>query len=229
MKKIILFSIVLLFSGFAGFSQATDDAGLWATFNIDKKVSDKFSLFATEEFRLRENFTRVNLFYTDLGVEYHAAKWLKASLSYRLIEKQIIDDSYSYRHRVMLDLTFKKKFGRLAISYRNRTQREVRNVQSSENGYLPEWYSRNKVAIKYDVEGKRIAPYIACELRYQIHNPRMVDGDGLWSRARYVAGFDFKVNDKNTLGAYYLIQKEWNIAAPQNLWIVGVEYSISLD
>jgi hypothetical protein len=225
MKKSFICAFFLL-SFSAGFSQVINDAGLWATFNIDKKLSEKFSVFATEEFRLRENFSKVNLFYTDLGVEYRPAKFLKVALAYRLIEKQIFDESYSYRHRIMLDLTFKKKFGNLAFSYRHRLQREVRNIRTSEDGFMPEWYSRNKFAVKYDAG--RINPYIAAEFRYQIHNPRMVENDHIWHRDRYIAGVDYKVNDRNTFGLYYLIQREHDVASPQNLYIVGLEYSISL-
>ena len=225
-KKINLLFIVIA-TVTKGFGQATDDAGLWATFNLDKKLHDKFSLFLTEECRTRENFSRINLFYTDLGAEYRPAKFLKVALSYRLIEKNLIDESFSFRHRVMLDITLKKKVGNFVLSYRNRTQREVRDVNSSELGYLPEWYSRNKVTVKYDFD-KPVTPYVATEWRYQISNPRDMNGDGIWSRARFVAGLDYKKSDKHTFGLYYLVQREFNIAAPQNLYIVGLEYSLSL-
>jgi hypothetical protein len=226
MKKIVL--LIIMFGLTYGLvAQTTNDAGLWATFNIEKKLNEKISLFATEEFRLRENFTRVNLFYTDLGVEYRPAKVLKVALAYRLIEKNLIDDSYSYRHRLMLDITLKKKFDKFVLSYRHRLQREVRNIYTSEDGFLPEWYSRNKFTVKYDTD-KAIVPYIAAEFRYQIRNPRQVESDGLWHRNRYFAGLDYKVNDKSTFGLYYLVQQEYNVSAPQNLYIVGIEYSLSL-
>lgn len=227
MKKPVILIFCSLLISTSAFSQATEDAGLWSTFNLDKKLNDKFSLFMTEEFRLRENFTRVNLFYTDLGVQYQLAKFLKIALAYRLIEKNLIDDTYSYRHRVMLDITLKKKIGSFAVSYRQRLQREVRNIQTSESGFMPEWYSRNKLAIKYDL-GKPITPYIAAEFRYQINNPRLVEANRLWSRSRYFVGLDYKKSDKHAFGLFYMIQREFNVSAPQNLYIVGLEYSISL-
>lgn len=227
MKRSALIFTLFLIASSAAFAQATDDAGLWATFNLDKKLNNKFSLFATEEFRMRENFTRVNLFYTDLGVEYRPAKILKVALAYRLIEKNLIDDSYSFRHRLMLDITLRKKVNKFVLSYRQRLQGEVRNVYSSEDGHLPEWYSRNKFTLKYDLD-KPITPYIAAEFRYQIKNPRALESDGLFHRNRYSIGLDYKRNDKNTFGLYYLVQQEYNVSAPQNLYIIGVEYSLSL-
>lgn len=210
------------------FAQTTNDAGLWCTFNVDKKLNEKFTVFLTEEYRMRENFTRINLFYTDLGLTYKPADFLKISFAYRCIEKFQIDQPISFRHRGMLDITLKKKIAKFGISYRQRIQAEVRDVYSSEIGNIPEWYSRNKFEIKYDLN-KPVSPYIAIELRYQINNPRAVESNKVWSRSRYFVGLDYKRNDKHSFGLYYMIQQEYNVSAPQNLYIIGLEYSLSFE
>ena len=111
--------------------------------------------------------------------------------------------------------------------YRNRLQAEVRNIYTSEIGNIPEWYFRNKFEMKYELN-KTISPYASVEFRYQINNPRLVEGNKIWSRSRYAIGLDYKKSDKNTFGIYYLIQQEFNLSQPQNLYILGLEYSISL-
>jgi hypothetical protein len=209
------------------FAQISNDAGLWTTFNIDKKVKKNFAVFATEEFRLRENFTRLNLFYTDLGFSLKPFSFLKVSLAYRTIQKNTKENTFSFRHRLMLDITLKKKVGMFALSYRQRIQSEVRDVYSSDFGDIPEWYSRNKFEIKFDLN-KPITPYIAAEFRYQINNPRLVEANNTWHRNRYFVGLDYKRNDKNSFGIYYMIQQEYNVSAPQNLYILGLEYDLSL-
>ena len=185
------------------------------------------SVFLTEEYRVRENFSQTNLFYTDLGVEVRPLNFLKISFAYRLIEKYLIDKTFSYRHRAMLNITVKQKFGNFGLSYRQRLQSEVRNIYSSAIGSVPEWYSRNKFELKYDLH-KPVTPYIAIELRYQINNPRAVESNRLWHRNRYFVGLDYKKSDKHSFGLYYMIQREYNVSSPQNLYIVGLEYSLSL-
>src|SRR5688572_2742471 len=151
MKRLIIYFLVCTSASLFGqATQPSQDAGLWTTINVEKKLNDKFSFFLTEEFRLRENFTRINLFYTDLGVEVRPAKFLKVALSYRHIQKNLLDGFYAFRHRIMLDITLKKKFGDFALAYRQRLQREVRSPFTSEDGMIPEWYSRNKFTVKYD-------------------------------------------------------------------------------
>lgn len=223
----ILFSFILLCFNISSFSQPTNDAGLWTTFNVEKKINKKFAVFLTEEYRVRENFTQTNLFYTELGAEVRPLNFLKVSLAYRMIEKYLEDKTFSYRHRLMLNITLKQKFGNFVLSYRQRLQSEVRNVYSSDIGSIPEWYSRNKFELKYDL-GKPITPYIATELRYQINNPRSVQSNNLWHRTRYIVGVNYKKSDKHTFGLYYLLQREFNVSSPQNLYIIGLEYSLSL-
>ena len=208
-------------------AQAVNDAGLWTTINVEKKFKNNVSIFLTEEYRRKENFTRTNLFYTDLGVEVRPLNFLKVSLAYRMIEKYLIDNTFSYRHRLMLNITLKDKIGNLSLSYRQRIQAEERNIFSSPNGSIPEWYSRNKFELKYDLN-KPVTPYLAIELRYQINDPRNTESNGLWHRRRYVAGIDYKKSDRSTYGLYYLIQNEYNVSAPENLYIIGLEYSLTL-
>ncbi len=224
-KHIILVFLCML--SFLGKAQVINDAGLWTTLNFEKKLNKKFAILLTEEFRMRENITRLNLFYTDLGISYKPAEFFKASISYRWIDKYQVEGYFSFRHRFSLDLLFKKKIENFIVSYRHRLQREVRDINSTYDGRLPEWYSRSKVEVKYDI-GKRLTPYVSFEARYQINNPRMQESDNTWHRSRYALGFNYEMNKRNTLGAYYLIQNEYNVSSPQNQYIIGLEYSLSL-
>lgn len=227
MKKIAI--LVLISIGYISQAnaQVTEDAGLWCTFNLEKALTQKFNLFITEEYRVRENFSQHNLFYTDLGVSFKPVKLLKLSLSYRTIQKFQEENTISFRNRFTFDILLKRKFGKLIFSYRQRLQTEYRNIYTSELGAIPEWYTRSKLTIKYDTD-KALSPYISAEYRYQINNPRSVESDKLWHRQRYQVGFDYKKNERNTFGVYYLIQREWNVSAPQYLYILGLEYTISL-
>ena len=155
------------------------------------------------------------------------AKNFKAALVYRWIDKFQDDNTFSYRHRLMLDLTVKHKFGNLTLSYRNRTQAEERDIYSSDKGAIPEWYSRNKIGVKYDI-GARYTPFASAEFRYQLHDLRNIESEGTWHRNRYALGAEYKINNKNTFAAYYLVQHEYNVLTPQNLYIVGLEYTLSL-
>ena len=210
-----------------GVSPVYPDAGSWNTFSISYSLNKKFSLLFTEELRLRENYSRLNLLYTNLGVEYKANRYFKTSLVYRWINKYMDEDAFSFRHRLMWDATLKYPYKKFTLAYRHRLQVEGRNLQSSESGFMPEWYSRNKLDLSYNLN-KKVSPYISAEFRYQIRDPRNFESDGTWHRTRLQAGIDYEYSKKSKFGIYYLMQFEYNVSAPENLYITGLEYSLSL-
>ncbi|MBC7695872.1 MAG: DUF2490 domain-containing protein [Burkholderiales bacterium] len=211
------------------FSQQTKDAGLWATLSIQHSLTKKINLAIDQELRLRENYQRINLFYTNVGIDYKFSKSIKISPTYRSIQKKRLDGSYSYRHRLMLDVTFKKKFNKVTLSERVRYQIEVQDLYTSKKGKLAEQFLRFKTDLKYPVNEK-VTPYISCELRYQIRSPR---GDGPtydngFHRIRNVAGFEYQLNKKNAVNLYYLIQTEFYISTPESIYILGIAYTLTL-
>ncbi len=211
----------------AAISPSYPDAGSWNTFSISYMLNKKFSLLFTEELRFRENYSRLNLFYTNLGVEYKANRYFKTAIVYRWIDKYMDEDVFSFRHRLMWDATVKYPIKKFTLAYRHRLQVEGRNMQSSESGFMPEWYSRSKLDLSYSLN-KKVSPYFSTEFRYQIRDPRNVESDGTWHRTRLQAGIDYEYSKKSKFGIYYLIQFEYNVSAPENIYITGLEYSLSL-
>jgi len=217
----------LYFASNAQFSPTYSDAGMWNTFSLDYAINKKISILFAEELRIRENYSRLNLFYTNIGIEYSLNKYIKTSLVYRPIQKFVDDNTFSNRHRLMWDASFKYKIKKISLSYRHRLQVEAKNIQSSELGHVPEWYSRNKVEIGYQAT-KKINPYLAIEMRFQLADPRLITAYHQWDRIRYQLGIDYKLNNFSKMGAYYLIQRLFNVTSNENLYITGIEYSMSL-
>jgi hypothetical protein len=201
---------------------------MWNTFSIEKEFTKKFSLMIDEELRLRDNFSRLNLFYTNIGASYKFIKNGKASLIYRPIQKYLgTNRSFSFRNRLMLDLSYKYKFADFSLSYRSRIQSEIRDYYVSEKGKNPEWFWRNKFEFKYYT--KKFEPYFGTELRYQIIDSRNPETNYGWHRGRYFAGIDYNINKNNSFGIYFLIQKEYGISSADDLYIVGLQYSLTLE
>ncbi len=229
MKHYVFSLLFLLFSFncLAQFSPSYNDAGMWNTVGFDFALNKKFAIVGAEELRIKENYSRLNLLYTNIGLEYTLNKYIKTSLVYRFINKYSDQDRFIYRHRLMWDATFKYKLKKWSLAYRHRLQIEYRSILSSELGLVPEWYSRNKFELAYQAS-KKIAPYISVELRYQLADQRNIASENQWHRIRYQAGFDYRLNKFSKVGVYYLMQRVWNVTNRENIYITGLEYSINL-
>jgi len=81
--------------------------------------------------------------------------------------------------------------------------------------------------LSYNITEK-LGAYIGVEFRYQIHDPRNMESENTWHRMRYQGGLDYEFTTKSKFGVYYLIQREWNVSSPENIYITGLEYSLSL-
>ncbi len=226
-----IFTIICLASLFSlqFFAQVENDAGMWSTFTLQKKINKRISVVIDQELRLRENFQRVNLFYTNIGIDYKINKFFKLSPSYRAIQKMRFNNTLSYRHRLSLDATLKKKFNNIILAERVRYQIEVQDFLTSTKGKLPEQFLRFKTDIKYDLHTK-ITPFVSCELRYQIRSWR--GNDMLYNyefhRVRNIIGADYELNNKHSFTLYYLVQNEFNVANVENIYILGLVYTLSL-
>ena len=210
-------------------AQKSNDAGMWATFTVQHTLTKKINLVLDQEFRLKENYQLINLFYTNIGIDYKVNRFLKVSPTLRTIQKKRLEGTYSYRHRLMLDVTLKKKFEKFILSERIRYQCEVQDFNTSKKGKLTEQFLRFKTDLKYSLN-KRFTTFISCELRYQLRASR---GDGRlydkgFHRIRNILGTDYQINKKHTLSIYYLIQSEFTISTPESIYILGIAYTLTI-
>ena len=198
---------------------------MWNTLSFKHKINKKFAFLITEEFRLKENYSQVNLTYTELGLEYAYSKNIKTSVVYRAIQKFKYDNPLSYRNRIQWDIVLKKSFGKFGINYRHRFQIEVKDYFTSENGHFIESFSRHKIGGKYELNNKWSVA-VSGEYRIQLKDPRSPEYDMGFHRQRYQAGFTYKISSKQDFGMYYLYQNEFTIQNLTDIYILGVEYSI---
>jgi hypothetical protein len=201
-----------------------DDFGSWNTFNLKYVLNKKVVLSYTQELRFRENLSRLNLLYSEFGAEYRFNSSIKTSLSYRWTDKFLIDNTFSFRHRLTWDVVGKVSYKKINIAFRNRIQVENRDIRVSESGKVPEWYWRKKLDISYKLN-KKISPYFSTEIRYQLFDPRNVESDDTWHRIRFQGGLDYEPNKANKYGIYYMVQQEWNVPKNEGLFIFGLEYT----
>lgn len=226
MRKLLVILIVCFTAPVL--AQKNQDFWQWTTISLEKSLGQKFTLKLDEEIRLYDNASRLNLTYTNLGLAYKIAGPFRTAFTYRFIQKKEDDGSFSLRHRLMLDLIFKYKIKPVGFTYRSRIQGQVRDVNSSPDGGVPEKYWRNKFDFKFDFD-KPYGPYVSAEFRYQFRNNRLIESNNNWGRARYYIGCDYKINDGNELGVYYMIQKNFNVIDPETDYTLGISYTLDLD
>src|SRR6185503_18496035 len=98
------------------------DAWQWTTVSIEKKLNAKWTIGFDEEVRLFDNISRLNLCYTNAGISYKINKHFKLAGVYRFLQKSRPDGSFSFRHRIYADLSYKLGIKKFNFTYRARLQ-----------------------------------------------------------------------------------------------------------
>jgi hypothetical protein len=230
MKKILTtLSAFFLFSTCSFFVHAQDayseDFGIWGTVSLEKKLSEKLYVKLEEELRTFDNASRIDQFFTNVGVQYRLNKNIRFALVYRFINKSRDDMSYSKRHRLYVDASYRRKVYNFTFIYRLRTQSQVQDYLSSDDGKYPETFMRHKIDVKYQV--KKFIPYVAAEFFLQLNDPRFHEADNQWTRERFYFGLEYELNKRETLGSFFMIQRDMNVNNLQREYVLGFEYAYS--
>ncbi len=200
-----------------------NDAGLWGSINIEKKFTRKFSLHFSEELRLNENFSELGTIYSELTGEYKFSKTFSLSGGYRFILKRQKEDFYNSRHRYLVNLNVKRKFGKIATNTRVRFQSQYTAYNSSEDGQVPDNYLRTKLGLKYST-GKKYKPFVSGELFFDLNNP-----DGLlWDNYRASAGIEYEFSVRSNIELGYMIDREVNVSDPLTNYIISIGWNYIL-
>jgi len=199
------------------------DAGIWTSAGLETKVAKNLTASVSQEFRFNENVSELGTYFTDAGLSYKINKYLQVAANYRYILKRRVDDSYSPRHRFYVDIKLQKKFKPFDLQFRTRLQDQYADIGHASDGGIAEYYSRNKVSLKWDIK-KPIEPYISLELFTPLNYPREYAFDNI----RSSAGVEYALSKHHNFDLFYMIQKELNVSEPTTDFIIGIGYLYKL-
>jgi hypothetical protein len=219
-RFILLFPLVFA----ANLMQAqVNDAGLWLSANLEKKITPAFSACFTQEIRLNENITEVGTIYSDLGLSYQPWKRLKIAAAYRFLLKRRLDDTYQPMNSFYCEASYREKFKPIGLILRIRYQSRYAEAGTSEYSEIPKSNIRTKLTLKYDTD-RKIEPYIYTEIYIRLNTPE----GSFFNQLRACAGIEYKINRIHKVDLYYLIRKEFQVKNPLTDYIIGIGYFLTL-
>lgn len=210
-----------------------DDAQVWYHVYLEKKLGKNFDVHFKHQGRFVNNVSQYGQGYAKIGVGYKFSDNIRVLANYVNIQRKRNAPYYKTRHRYQVALILKKELGYWTISYRNMFQCTYKSPFTSDDGYIPYYYDRNKLTVKYKAN-KRFEFYVSEEVNIALNNPQV---KGL-SRSRSRAGVFIKTRKNQGIDLYSIYQVQlqngdWydqDISTRNNLlkrkFVYGIGYEI---
>ena len=239
----------------SGSALAQSEAGLLLSGGVEKKLSRQMSVGADVDFRSRNDFKTVDRWSGGVGLEYKAAKWLKASAGYTLLYTNNREKiSYNYgadgavtgfnnwrpsywgvRHRLNAALTADYKLQKsLHLSLRERWQYTYRPEKtvtrydfdnSQWEDNVRSGKGKNQLRSRLQVEYDKKRVTLKPYASVELYNSWAIE------KIRYTVGTDIKLTKKHSLDLFYRYQNVKNTDEDDydpNMHYIGVGYKLKL-
>lgn len=214
-----IFSIVSCF--ILNAQEHQDDAALWAGITIKKKLNKNLDIYFKHQSRIGNNFSTYSLGYVKGGVAYDINRHIKLVGEYRYSKKRRRDYSFDNRNRFSGAVIFKYKFNSSAFLYRSQVQAQFKDMYTSENGMNAEWYNRNKLTVKHEIN-KRINGYLSEELFLPFYQAKQKGLD----RSRSIIGLEYALSKNSEMDLSFGYQHELNsFKTTQRVFIYGINFT----
>ena len=229
-KKQLILNLLLLntvlFSSLNYAQSADKDWASWSTIGVEYELNNRWSFGLEEQFRLKENFSEVDNFFTQLSAEYKVFKNFKIGVGARYIRNNDNTGNiqgYENYFRFQIDAMYKHEINNFKIGYRLRYQNKNELGVSYDEGDYANQNIRFKTSLEYNFKKWKLDPKFSAE----VFNKFQEGDDNGFNKYRLTLGTDYKIKNFGKLGVFYRFEKELNVDFPDTTNILGLKYTYS--
>lgn len=195
--------LLVLSSPAAQAKHAGDDWQYWNEFDVQKKLSEEWTIRGHSEQWLRDNITDLYYYNFEGGALYSPSRFIDFGPFYRYEQQKSDKGRIVSNNQYYLEITPKYTIRKFQLSNRGRIEYNDRNVGSDY------WRYRNRVKIAYPLKFAKVAvsPYVSDEFFWDITNHSV-------NQNRFGGGLAWKLSKHVTFTTYYL----WRTRLAGAIW-----------
>jgi len=227
-KRKFLTILLLCLGAVSAFSQS-ENYGTWIGISGEKKFN-KWDVSAETELRTIYFLRLIDRWSIGAALDYSILKQLKIGVGYQLMNSLDYDADYMkdyfIRNRLHASAIGKLKWNDFSFSLRQRIQVTFKEERMQTDGTVddykmnPAWAWRNRLQVEYNIPNCKITPSASIETFYDLNNP---DGNS-FENIRSVLSLDYKLNKKNHVELYGVINSELQSDDADGKYILGLSY-----
>lgn len=221
--KLLVLNVILFTNLNYAQTEGDTDWASWNTIGVEYKLNKKWSFGLEEQFRLKENFSETDEFFTELSADYELFNNFKLGAGIRYIrENDNVGKVQGYENhfRFQLDASYKHDINDFTIGYRLRYQNKNELGVSYDEGDYVNQNVRFKTSVDYNIKNWRLDPKFSAEIFNQFQEGEEND----FNKYRLTFGTDYKIKNIGEVGVYYRFEKELNVDVPDTKNILGLSF-----
>lgn len=221
--KLVLLNVVLFTNLNYAQTEGDTDWASWNTIRVEYKLTEKWSFGLEEQFRLKENFSETDEFFTQLTADYELFNNFKLGAGFRYIrENDNVGNIQGYENhfRFQVDANYKHKINNFTVGYRLRYQNKNELGVSYDEGDYVNQNVRFKTSVEYNFKKWSFDPKFSAE----IFNRFQEGEDNGFNKYRLTLGTDYKIKNVGKVGLFYRFEKELNVDYPDTKNILGLSF-----
>jgi len=220
MTRKFYLTIFLFFISLITYSQKKD-FGIWYGISAEHKLSKKLEIDLSANIRTFNNASKIEEAFIEGGLGYALNKHLAVGGSYRLTKSIEDNNSYYFRHKIMLDVKGSFPVGNFNFSSRLRFQTGYKTYIQHENDIYPYYTGRIKFKAVYKTQTFPVDPYVYIES----FCPMFSDKSGKIEKNRYSAGAELNITKRHSVDLEYIFQRDY-LPHISDLNIISVNYNL---
>ncbi|MFT5725194.1 MAG: hypothetical protein ACI9JN_002318 [Bacteroidia bacterium] len=230
LKALIILGLVVLCCTPVSIAQSgtyvtVRDLEAWSSLQLKYKIDKKWSVSLEEQLRLRDDASNVDIYFSELGLNYKMSKKFALGFGARFIRDN--DDvgkiqGYENHFRWNTDAMYKHKLDAFNFKYRLRYQSKNELGITKAAGDLPTNTVRFKFGTDYNFKSWKFDPEFSTEIFNKLQPNEGFD------KIRFTLGTTYKTKKIGDFGAYFRMENELTGTNPKTTNIIGFKYKYTL-
>lgn len=221
MKRLTLFLLLFcLLVPVKLLAQQHDFGGL-VNLEFEQKVAKGFDFNLEAEARFHHCFTAFNRLKIGTSFDYSflKKKRLKIAIGANYMLYNDLGTA-EHRGRIVGGLSYTEKIKNFKLSYRVRVQSTFYDELRGEHKFNPKTYLRNRLQLAYHFKEKGMEIYASTEFFLRLYQK----GNYFVDNFRTIVGWDYKLNQGNSIGIFFRVDNEIQVKNPENMYYFGLRY-----
>lgn len=191
----------------------SDEFATWTGVELNSKVTTRWNLSGSVEFRSKNSLKEADRVSLNLGVGYNVFSFFEIEGAYEVHYRNTGSEGWKFRHRYLVGAQGSVKCYNFKFALREYFQQTF--TEGERESRL-----RSRIKIDYVPATWRIQPYFSMEL----YQPISDDAFFSIARMRYRPGMNVKLSRRCSCDFFYCRQYE----PKQSANIIGIELSVSI-